>query len=194
MTKFEIPRRQLPSIFAPGSEEGPEGDLTQGDDNPRRSEEFQFPAEKRSATLEFLRERFVPRRSAAQCGKDDGVTQDEAVAAMAGTRLVGKPEATKGLEQPISAPIPGKHPAGPISPVCCRSQSHDHQSGIGISEGRKRTGPVFLIAESTDLLPRSTFTPLYKPRASSAFNYPRLQNLKLTGLDWHTFLPGLPHG
>jgi hypothetical protein len=47
--------------------------------------------------------------------------------AMAGIWLICESEAMQRFKEPIAAPIPGKHAAGAISAVCCRSQSYDDQ-------------------------------------------------------------------
>ena len=112
-----------PTIFFMSRKKRVESDLAQCDDNTDGFEQLELLNEVWPAALEFNSARFIVRRRAPNSGANVTIRQFQAVISMNGVRLIGESGGMKRSVEPVTAAIPGKYSAGPISPVRRRRQA-----------------------------------------------------------------------
>lgn len=140
----------------------------QRDDDAGASEQLELPDHERAAPVALLGRRAIGRRRATDRGGDVGVGEHEPVFPVGRGRLVREPGAKQRPVEPISRPVAGEHPPGPIRPVGGRREPDQHDSGGGISEPRDRSAPILLVAVGRASFARDLLTPRDEPGARGA--------------------------
>ncbi len=125
-----------PAVLLMRCKKGIEGNLSQRDDHPEASKQFELFNEVRPAALEFNSARLILRRRAPDSCGNIAIRQFQTVVAVNRVRLISKSRGMKRSVEPVAAPISRKYSAGAIAPMRCRRQPHDKQPCISIAEPR----------------------------------------------------------
>src|SRR6185437_6190206 len=73
-------------------------------------------------------------------------------------------------EQPVTGPIAGEDPAGPVAAMRRRGEPEDAHAGVRIPEPGQRATPVRLARIRRAFHPRHLLAPLHQPRAPPALD------------------------
>jgi len=83
-------------------------------------------------------------------------------------RKVRQAHGVEGAEKKITRGVAREEPAGSVSAMRGRSESHDHQPRARIAEGGERPGPVLLPPKPPRRNTRDTLPPRVQARAAPA--------------------------
>src|SRR4030095_2040786 len=125
-----------PAVFLMRCKKGIESNLSQRDDHPEASKQFELFNEVRPAALKFNSARFILRRRAPNSCGNIAIHQFQTVVPVNRVRLISKSRSMKRSVEPVAAAISGKYSAGAITAMGRRRQTHDKQPCIKIAEPR----------------------------------------------------------
>jgi hypothetical protein len=126
-----------------------EGDLSEGDYDTDAWQGLDLGGEVRGAVAEFLWERLVAGRGAADDGGDPGVAEFETVVAGDGQWSGGEAKLVEDWIHEVAGAVSGKGAAGAISSMGAGGEAEDEDAGAGIAEAGNGASPVSLILVST---------------------------------------------
>jgi hypothetical protein len=122
-----------------------EGDLSEGDYDTDAWQGLDLGGEVRGAVAEFLWERLVAGRGAADDGGDPGVAELETVVAGDGQWSGGEAKLVEDWIHEVAGAVAGKGSAGSVGSVGPGGEAEDEDSCPGVAKARDGTGPVGLV-------------------------------------------------
>ncbi len=108
-------------------------------------EPVHFAIEIRRAIGQFLRQRLVVGRRAADRGGDVEVLQFESVRAVRGRRLIGESGLVQDRIHEFAGGIAGERTSGAVGAVGAGSEAEHQHARVGIAEARDGLSPIFPI-------------------------------------------------
>ncbi len=116
-------------------------------DNLDPSQQGYLTAQEGKTVGQFAGGRAVLRWGAPGGRRDETISQSQPVGRRDGGRLIAEAVAVERLVEPVAARVSGEHSARAIGSVRGRSQAHDEDPRVGISEPRHGFTPVVVIHE-----------------------------------------------
>lgn len=171
MTKLRTRNRQRIPHQAEGSKNAVPCECAESDNDAYFSKYSHFSRQIRNAIVTLFRRRPVGGRCRPDYGGYIAVPQFEAVIPMGRRGLVCKPSLAESSKKPISTTVTGKDPAGAVSAMCGRGETHDKKPRARITESRKGPCPIILAAISCGRVGGHLLPPFDQPRTNSTVDY-----------------------
>ena len=159
--------RHGPSELFPGEQICPPGDPSQNHYHTDTVQKLQFSSEVVSASVQFLKRRFVAWWHTVESGRNSGVQQAQPVFPVLAGWLITKSEPVEGFKKKVPTPVSCEHSTRAIGSMGTWGQPQDEHVGMPNSQRGNRFPPVGAVLECAPLLPGHPLPILYQAGAKT---------------------------